>query len=76
MRIVSCIEELHTKHKDQTIAIFSHADMIKAAIAHYAGIHIDLLHRLEISPASVSIIQLYNDNAQLTLMNHQSDIIQ
>jgi probable phosphoglycerate mutase len=74
LRIMRCIEELHQQHQNETIALFSHADMIKAAIAHYAGIHLDLFHRFEISPASVSIIQLYNESAQLLLVNHTGDI--
>ena len=32
----------------------SHADPIKAAIAHYTGVHLDLFQRIVVSPASVT----------------------
>ena len=44
---------------DKTFAIFSHADVIKAAVAHYAGSPLDLLDRFEIAPASVTRIELH-----------------
>ena len=43
-------------HPDQTIAAVSHADVIKALIAHALGLSLDDLQRFEVSPASVSII--------------------
>jgi probable phosphoglycerate mutase len=51
------------------VALFSHADLIRCAICHYAGIPIDLIHRLEISPASVSALRLADWGAQLTCIN-------
>lgn len=57
-RAVSAIEELATKHKDEMFAIVSHADVIKLALAHYLGMHIDLFQRLAVSPASVSLVAL------------------
>ena len=34
--------------------VVSHADPIKAAIAHYTGVHLDLFQRIIVSPASVT----------------------
>jgi len=34
--------------------VVSHADPIKAAIAHYTGVHLDLFQRIMVSPASVN----------------------
>jgi probable phosphomutase (TIGR03848 family) len=73
-RMINCIQELNAKHPGEMIALFSHADMIKAAIAYYSGIHLDMLQRIEISPASVSILELFNDNAQVLLLNHTGDL--
>lgn len=69
MRIVSGLENLQHKHPEQTVAIFSHADMIKSAICFYAGIHLDMFHRIEISPASLSILEIYEDTARIMLIN-------
>jgi broad specificity phosphatase PhoE len=57
------------KHPDQTIAVISHSDLIKSAIAHFAGTHLDLMQRFEISPASLSIVAVYEDTAQILLLN-------
>jgi probable phosphomutase (TIGR03848 family) len=55
-RIVAELERLSRQHASARIAIVSHADVIKAAVGYVAGTHIDLLHRIEISPCSVSVI--------------------
>lgn len=68
-RIIRGIEKLTAIHRNETLAIFSHADLIKSAIAFYAGIHLDMFHRLEISPASVSIIEIFEDTARILLVN-------
>lgn len=68
-RIIRGIEKLTAIHRNETIAIFSHADLIKSAIAFYAGIHLDMFHRIEISPASVSIIEIFENTARILLVN-------
>lgn len=57
-RMLDELEHLRLQHPDQTVAIVSHQDSIKAVLAHYAGISLDLFHRLEVSPASVSVLAL------------------
>ena len=46
----------------QTIAVVAHADVIKAALAHYLGMPFDLFQRLGTSPASVSTVVLHTDD--------------
>jgi probable phosphoglycerate mutase len=60
-RGVDAIEGIRAKHKNGTIAVFSHADMIKAVVAHYLGLHLDLFQRLHVETASVSAIGFFND---------------
>ena len=43
--------------------------MIRAALAHYLGIHLDLFQRLEISPASVSILRVGPYGPEVLLVN-------
>ncbi len=69
LRFVRGLEKLGDVYRDQTVAVFSHADPIRAAIAWYAGISLDLISRIEISPASVSIVRVYADTAQILLIN-------
>ena len=55
-RMVTTLDELRTRHRGGTIVCVSHADTIKAAVAHALGTHLDLFQRIVISPASVSAI--------------------
>ena len=56
LRIVSTIDRLRAAHPGGTIVCVSHADPIKAAVAHAIGTHLDLFQRIVISPASVSVL--------------------
>jgi probable phosphoglycerate mutase len=51
------------------IVVVSHADPIKAAIAHFSGVHLDLFQRVIVSPASVSVFELGPYGAALVKCN-------
>jgi probable phosphomutase (TIGR03848 family) len=55
-RAVAACERLRADHPDQTVAACSHADVIKAVVAHYLGMHLDLFQRLVVTPASVTAL--------------------
>jgi len=55
-RIVGALDKLRERHSGGVIVCFSHADPIKAAVAHAMGTHLDLFQRIVISPCSVSAI--------------------
>lgn len=65
-RMVDTISGLVAQHAGQTIVCVSHADPIKAAVAHAMGTHLDLFQRIVISPCSVSAI-LYTANGPAVL---------
>ena len=69
LRMIKALEQLCLQHKHQTIAVVSHGDLIKAAVAHFAGIHLDMFRRIEISPASISIIEVYEETARIMVVN-------
>ncbi|RFZ82780.1 phosphoglycerate mutase [Mucilaginibacter terrenus] len=73
-RIVSALERLRNEHVNDTIIVVSHSDIIKAALAFYLGMPIDMMQRIEISPASVSVLELYPETARVTLLNDISDL--
>src|SRR3954451_4179875 len=56
VRIVSAIDRLRVAHQGGVVVCVSHADPIKAAVAHAMGTHIDLFQRIVISPCSVTAI--------------------
>jgi probable phosphoglycerate mutase len=55
-RITGTVDRLVTRHRGRTVVAVSHADPIKAAVAHALGTHLDLFQRIAISPASVTAI--------------------
>ncbi|MFM8907794.1 MAG: histidine phosphatase family protein, partial [Actinomycetota bacterium] len=55
-RMVSAVHALCAKHPGGTIVCVSHADPIKAAVAHAMGTHLDLFQRIVISTCSVSAV--------------------
>jgi probable phosphoglycerate mutase len=65
-RTVSALERLRKAHPGQTIVAVSHADTIKAAVAHALGTHLDLFQRIVISPCSVTAIS-YGDGGPTVL---------
>lgn len=71
-RAVDALEALVQKHESELIVVASHADVIKLALAHYLGVHIDLFQRIGLSPASVSVLSL-NDKGRVRVMRVNDD---
>jgi probable phosphomutase (TIGR03848 family) len=57
-RIVCAMLRLRDKHPNACIALVSHGDVIKAAVAYFLGMPLDLFTRIEIGLASVSTIAI------------------
>lgn len=57
-RVVAALNELARAHRGKTVVAVSHADTIKAAVAHALGMHLDMFQRLTVSPASQTVLQL------------------
>src|SRR4029453_9097558 len=57
-RMVVALEDVVARHPGELVVVVSHADPIKAAIAHYTGVHLDLFQRIVVSPASVTVFEL------------------
>ena len=55
-RMVSTLDDLRKKHSGDVVICVSHADPIKAAVAHAMGTHIDLFQRIVISTCSVTAV--------------------
>jgi broad specificity phosphatase PhoE len=51
------------------VTIFTHADVIRAALTHFLGMDLNLLFRIQIEPGSVSVIQMQADGATVRTLN-------
>ena len=68
-RMVGALDALVAAHPHETIVVVSHADPIKSAIAHYAGMHLDLFQRVHVSPASVTVLEFHSFGVLLVKCN-------
>jgi probable phosphomutase (TIGR03848 family) len=66
-RAVEATERIAAAHVGGTIVAVSHADIIKAVLAHHLGMGLDLFQRIVISPASTSVIVLPEGGAPAVL---------
>jgi probable phosphomutase (TIGR03848 family) len=68
-RIVGELEAIAADHPRDIVAVVSHADVIKAVLAHYLGVHLDLFQRIVIEPTSVSVIGLSKFGPRVVRIN-------
>jgi|SRR5438477_7300094 len=55
-RILATLDRIRQRHRGKTVVVVSHADPIKAAVAHALGTPLDLFQRIFIAPCSVSAV--------------------
>ncbi|WP_338661506.1 histidine phosphatase family protein [Pararoseomonas sp. SCSIO 73927] len=68
-RAVAGAERLRAANPEGRIAVVSHADVIKAVLAHFLRLSLDQIHRFEIAPASISAIALWDGDGKVLSMN-------
>ena len=73
-RILGLMESLCQRHPAMTVALISHADVIRGALAHCLGMPLDLLLRLEVSPASISMVAMEQYGPRVLCANNTEAI--
>jgi probable phosphoglycerate mutase len=73
-RMVGQVNCLQGRHSGECIALVSHADPLRALLAHFMGIALDLMLRFEISPASVSVVELGDWSPRILCVNETGEI--
>jgi probable phosphoglycerate mutase len=68
-RVVGCIERLAGLHRGEVLCLFSHGDPIRLLLMHAMGMPLDFIHRLEILPASVSVVQWNESGPRVLRVN-------
>jgi probable phosphoglycerate mutase len=68
-RIVRHLEALRTTHAGRSVALVTHGDLIKAALAYHLGLTLDGWSRFDVSPASVSTLQLSDWGSKVISLN-------
>lgn len=68
-RMVDTLGRLRAAHPGETIVAVSHADPIRAAVAHALGVHLDLFQRVVVSPCSLTAIAHGDDGPAVLTVN-------
>jgi probable phosphomutase (TIGR03848 family) len=68
-RAVEEVERLRVEYPRKAICCVSHADVIKLVAAHYLGMHIDLFQRIEVAPASITVISVADEGPRVHALN-------
>jgi broad specificity phosphatase PhoE len=74
-RMVRRLQALASGHVGETVGIVSHADPLRALIAYYLGMPLDLMFRLEITPASLTVLELSDWTARFLCINTSSEAL-
>ena len=63
--VVVAVQAHHQVLRDapagESIAIVTHAGIIRVILAHYLGSHLGEYHRLRVSPGSISVLSFHDD---------------
>ncbi len=68
-RMVDKIEVLREAYLDKHVALFTHSDTIRASLAFYLGIPVDMCGRIAIDPASISVLRFYGTKPEVARVN-------
>jgi broad specificity phosphatase PhoE len=70
-RVLQEIDRLCKRHPgtNDPVAVVSHGDVLRVLLAHALGVSPDHMQRLELSPASISILQLEYHGPRVLLLN-------
>jgi probable phosphoglycerate mutase len=75
-RMVRKIHELAGRHKGETVAIVSHGDPLRCAIAYFMGSPLDMLLRFEVHPASLSVVDVGDWGSKVLCVNDRGGELQ
>ncbi|UYY58634.1 histidine phosphatase family protein [Sphingomonas sp. S2-65] len=68
-RVVAHLRALAGNHPSESVAVVTHCDIIRAALAHVLGLSLDDFHRFDVDPASVSRIAMGDWGARVLSIN-------
>jgi len=72
-RIAEVAERLRARHTG-VVLLVTHADCIRALVAHYVGASLDVFQRFQVLPSSVSVLSVFDQDAELVRWNDTGPI--
>ena len=71
-RVLAHVEALRARFPDRAVVLVSHADVLKAALAHWLGLSLDSLQRFDVAPASLSTVAVGDWGAKVLSLNERA----
>jgi len=69
-RVLASLERLLERHRGETVLAVSHVTPIKVLVAHALGAPLESVFRMELAPASVTVLSFYADGqASMRMFN-------
>ncbi|MFL6131343.1 MAG: bifunctional RNase H/acid phosphatase [Nocardioidaceae bacterium] len=69
-RVLASLERVLSEHAGHTLLAVTHVTPIKVLVAHAMGAPLESVHRMELAPASVTVLSFYGDGrASLRMFN-------
>ncbi len=68
-RVVALVQRLHAAWPDAELVLVSHADVLRALLAYLLGVSIDLMQRIDLSPAGRSVVLLSGTDVLVEAVN-------
>ncbi|MGE3539552.1 MAG: histidine phosphatase family protein [Candidatus Tectimicrobiota bacterium] len=68
-RGVQVIEWVRETHPQGIVAVVSHGDVIRTALAHYLGMPFNEYRRLNLDNGAISVLELFNDWVRVKALN-------
>jgi probable phosphoglycerate mutase len=73
-RAVGEAERIAAAHPRRPVALVTHGDVVRLVLAHYAGLHPDLIQRIVVDPVSVSAVALGDRIPRILRVNDTGDL--
>jgi probable phosphoglycerate mutase len=70
-RAAGLVTMLHRQLRGQRIALVSHGDPLRATMIYFLGAPLECIRRIEIGPASVTVLEINDWDAQFRCVNRQ-----
>ncbi len=69
-RVLASLDQLLAEHAGRTVLVVSHVTPIKVLVARALGAPLESVYRMEMAPASVSVLSFFDDgNAAMRMFN-------
>jgi broad specificity phosphatase PhoE len=72
-RVMNHLRQLHKSQRGQRIAVVTHAEVIRAAVMHCLYTPMDVYWRLQINPASLTVLRMSDSDVVVGCVNYRLD---